>query len=115
MRLPWLPHKKIKIAHAIYVFDIQNFNRNPRKPEELDTVGRDLRQLLKSHTHTPFLQEYISFWFTIQASVYMRFSCRSNIYSEIFKAIKLKPKSLKLWGFILIGILPLKIRIKLLK
>lgn len=101
--------------HATYVFDILDFNRNPRKPEEVDIVGKDLIQLFRSHPQIPFLQKYISFWFTIRASVYMRFSSRKNIYSEIYKAIKLNPKKIKLWVFLLIGILPLKMRIKLLK
>lgn len=106
-----------KIAYSIKVLSIYNFdekffNANPRKPENIDFVGKELDSLY-NESKISSIKRYIAFWHKVRASVYMRFNERNKIYDEIFLSLKYYVWNYKLYIYIIVALFPLKLRKRL--
>lgn len=97
------------IAGAEYCFDMRAYNRRPKAPDDEDFVGKELVSLYRTN-NIQSLRNYITFWYIIRVSLYMRFPQRKRIFAEIFKGLGNDPLSVKLWLFSFFAILPLRAR-----
>ncbi len=90
-------------------------NLPPRRQDEGDPVGRQLMKLYKEHGHINGFRKYISHWHKMRASVAIRFGSRKETIAETMKSLWYNPFNYKVVPFIVLAILPNKIRINIIK
>lgn len=108
---------KFSIAYSldtmgIYFLDSsQSFlEKPPRVPEKEDYVGTELIKLYRLNKEQKHLKKYISHWFKMRASIFLRIGDNSNAFNEILKALKYNIYNTKLYVYALLILLPLKYR-----
>mgnify|MGYP000034636178 CR=1 FL=1 len=99
------------IQDAAHTYD----DKPNRIPENNDIVGLELIKLYKSHKEIPGLKHYVSNWFKMRASIYLRLGNRKEALHEIKKSIFYHPMSWKLYIYIIITFFPLKFRTQIFK
>ena len=93
---------------AIYRVDNLN-SQGTRPPDKNDYVGKELISFLSHLEDTTYLEKYISFWYKITFSMYLKLGMRKEALIEITKAVRYYPTNFKLYIFFIITFLPKKI------
>lgn len=116
----WLSEKN-KIAFSRRVSAIYNLgegydfsNQPPRRQDARDPVGNALKAILKENSDIIGLKRYISHWHKMRASVAIRYGERWETLKEVSKALYYNPKNLKVLPFIVLAIIPARLRITLI-
>jgi glycosyltransferase involved in cell wall biosynthesis len=87
--------------------DIQIYNGQPsRIPEETDIVGNELKSLFKSHSEMPGLKRYISMWFKMRSSIFLRLGMKRKAFNEIISSLRFNPLNLKVYVYLFFIPLP---------
>ena len=90
-------------------------NLPPRRQDAGDPVGQQLQQLYKSNKHIKGLRSYLSHWHKMRASVAIRFGERIETIKESFISLQYNPFNYKILPFIILSILPSKIRTNIIR
>lgn len=84
--------------------------RPGREPQDIDYVGIGLKELIRdSKKHRADLKKYLSHWYKMRASIYLRLNMHGKALVEIYKGILQNPFNFKLYIYIIISVLPDKI------
>jgi len=100
-----------KIAYSrkpLAVFNVEGYSvkeKPKRLPAENDIVASELK-LLRNRYRVPGLGKYISTWYKMRSSIYMRLGQRRNSLREAFNALKYNPLNYKIYAYIFINLLP---------
>ncbi len=94
------------------VFNVEGYDmgdKPKRIPAENDVVGKELQLLLAKY---PFkgLKHYNALWHKMRSSVYLRLNMRKASIKEAAIALKYAPLNYKLYIYILLNLLPSKLR-----
>ena len=93
-------------------FNIEGYllNEKPKRiPAPIDVVGNELLRLLRQQPK-PYLRQYLSHWHKMRSSIYMRLSMRKESINEAIVGLKYNPKNYKLYIYILLNLIPSKLR-----
>lgn len=96
------------LSTALAVFNVEGYNvteKPKRVPPEIDVVATELIRL-KDEYHSSHINKYISLWYKMRSSVYMRLKMRKKSIKEAIKGLRYNPLNLKLYAFILLNLLP---------
>lgn len=90
-------------------------DRPSRMPDRDDIVGRGLEALLQECRldQRYGLKQYIALWHKMRASVYLRFGKRGESLKETGKAIRYDPWGWKLYGYLVLTLLPSRFQYRL--
>lgn len=94
-----------KEAHSIYHID-ENMWDAGRTPDDHDYVGDELKQLLELDNTNLCLKKYISFWYKIRATMYIKNSKHTQAFKESLQAIFYNPFSAKNYQSLILSIAP---------
>jgi len=85
--------------------------RPTRIPDPIDTVGQELKKILKEEKHENVygLKEFIAHWHQMRASVFLRLGKRKEAIYEVKEIARYSKKNFKLYLFFVIALLPQKI------
>lgn len=89
-------------------------NLPPREQDNGDPVGKTLLQIKKAYPDTNGLKKYISHWHKMRASVAIRFGDRKETVKETFKSLYYNPFNYKVVPFLILVMLPNKLRINII-
>ena len=107
---------KYKIAYyksPLVTFNVEGYaiSEKPKRiPAETDIVGKELSQLLKKYPSCKELRLYNSHWHKMRSSIYMRLNMRKRSIQEAWIGLKYNPLNYKLIAFIIINLLPSRIK-----
>ena len=97
-------------AKAIFNVEGYDMNEKPKRvPASTDVVGEELIKLYKEKK-IEGLRKYISHWYKMRSSIYMRLDMRKESIVEACKAITYRPGNYKLYAYIILNLLPSKWR-----
>lgn len=100
-----------KIAYCrkpLAIFNVEGYSVNERpkrEPAKKDIVASELKRLKKSFD-PPYISRYISSWYKMRSSIYMRLRQRKNSIREAFYALRYNPINYKVYAYIVINLLP---------
>ncbi len=98
-----------KQAYAIFNVEGYSISEKPKRiPAEQDIVGQELKALLKAHP-SKGLRLYNALWHKMRSSIYLRLKMRKKSIREAFISIKYNPLNYKLYIYIVLNLLPVKI------
>lgn len=98
-----------KQAHAIFNVEGYSINEKPKRiPAEQDIVGQELKALLKAHP-SKGLRLYNALWHKMRSSIYLRLKMRKKSIREALISIRYNPLNYKLYIYIVLNLLPVKI------
>jgi glycosyltransferase involved in cell wall biosynthesis len=107
---------RYKIAYssqpaAIFYLRESLWGRPTRVPDPVDIVGQELEQILNNGVKekTRGLKEYIAHWHQMRASVYVRLGKHKETMYELSKVARYSRKSLKLYAFPILALMPKKV------
>lgn len=104
-----------KLCMAIYHVENDSIIDVPKRlPAQNDIVGKELIKLLKENKNIG-LKNYISHWYKMRASIYMRLNMKDNCIIESIKSLKYNILNYKVLIYIILVVLPLQIRLRILK
>ena len=94
------------IQDAAHTYD----DKPNRLPDPEDRVGSELRKLLRDTDRANYysLRKYISHWYKMRASIYLRLGLRKNTMKETFHSIVYNPITLKVYTYVILVFLPLQ-------
>lgn len=100
-----------KIIDATFILDDSHLVRNkPLRVHENDKADIEFVKLYKEYKGINFLRSYVSLWFKMRSSVYLRLGDKLNTWKFGLKSLKYNPKNYKVYVFLLLVILPQKIQ-----
>jgi glycosyltransferase involved in cell wall biosynthesis len=99
------------IQDAAHTYD----DRPNRIPESLDLVGNELIKLSNGNPHHSALKYYVSHWFKMRASIFLRLGMSKNAIKATWKSLTYNPGNGKVYIYIILAILPLKVRHSIFK
>jgi glycosyltransferase involved in cell wall biosynthesis len=82
-----------------------------RFPDLVDIVGQEFEKILNNGANAKIsgLEEYIAHWHQMRASVYLRLGKHKEAIYEVSKMARYSRKSLKLYVFLILALMPKKI------
>lgn len=86
-----------------------------RVPDNPDLVGNELIHLFNENLQNRYLKRYVSHWFKMRASIFLRLGLGSKSIKESLKAIRFYPGNKKVYIYLFLSVLPLKMRNQLFK
>lgn len=92
-------------------FNVEGYDNNEkpkRIPAENDIVGFELKNLAKYYTPR-CINHYISHWYKMRSSVYMRLGMRRKSIHEACIGLRYRPSNYKLLAYIALNIIPLRL------
>lgn len=99
-----------KISTSLFYAEGYNRSDNPKRlPDVKDQVGHELIKLSKKYSY-PKISYYISHWYRMRASVYMRFGMKKNCIKEVLKSLKFNPLNTKVYLYIILVTIPKKLK-----
>ncbi|MDR0866400.1 MAG: glycosyltransferase [Candidatus Symbiothrix sp.] len=111
---------KYKIAYsrkveAIFVVDQSHeISATPSRPhDENDSVGDGLTRLYQDEKHPTIkkqLKKYLSLWYKMRASVYLRLADKKNTIRYSFQSLKYDKTNFKVYLFMIMVLLPKKLQ-----
>lgn len=111
-----------KIAFTIMPAAVYNLgegydysNLPPRKQDKNDPVGRGLLDLYRTHNSIVGLRRYLAHWHKMRASVAIRFGYKKETVCEVFKSLWYSPLNYKVMSFLILALLPDKLRVEIIK
>jgi hypothetical protein len=100
---------RFELAYSIKPFSIfiqdaaHTYDDKPnRLPQEPDRVGEELIILAKNSKHMRGIRSYVSLWFKMRSSIYIRFGMKKKALNEIMRALIYNPLNWKLFFYILL-------------
>ena len=104
----------VKTPLATFNIEGYSINEDPkREPEEPDIVGKELIALAKEF-NTPHIKEYISLWFKMRSSVYLRLGQNRKSIMEALRGLRFNPYNKKLYAYILLNIVPDRLKSRII-
>lgn len=98
-----------KQAYAVFNVEGYSISEKPKRiPAEQDIVGQELKALLKAHPNKG-LRLYNALWHKMRSSIYLRLKMRKKSIREALISIKYNPLNYKLYIYIVLNLLPVKI------
>lgn len=98
-----------KQAYAVFNVEGYSISEKPKRiPAEQDIVGQELKALLKAHP-SKGLKLYNALWHKMRSSIYLRLKMRKKSIREALISIKYNPLNYKLYIYIVLNLLPVKI------
>jgi hypothetical protein len=104
---------KFKIAYskkALSVFiqcNAHTYNDKPNRiPEERDLVGEGLISLAKQYKERQGIKKYVSLWFKMRSSIYLRLGMKKKAMINTIKSLEYDPLNLKNYVYLLLLIMP---------
>ena len=98
-----------KQAYAVFNVEGYSISEKPKRiPAEQDIVGQELKALLKAHP-SKGLRLYNALWHKMRSSIYLRLKMRKKSIREALISIKYNPLNYKLYIYIVLNLLPVKI------
>ena len=97
---------------SLAIFNVEGYSvteKPKRLPAEDDVVGKELKKLLKT-CPCKGLKLYNALWHKMRSSVYLRLNMPQKSIYEAVIALSYDPFSYKLYAYILLNLLPKKIR-----
>jgi len=104
------------IPHATYHLDEgYEYGAEPVRRQDVgDPVGKELRELYLKNKNIIGLKQYLSHWHKMRASVAIRFGEKGETLRECIKALKYRPLNFKVIPFVILALVPSKIRHKII-
>ena len=93
-------------------FNMEGYEMNERPkriPAEEDVVGSELRLMLKNNPKLKGLRYYVAHWHKMRCSIYMRLGMKRKSIVEALRGLKYHPLNYKLYAYILLNIIPIKL------
>lgn len=93
------------------IFNVEGYDRHEkpkRQPAEVDVVAAELAAL-KREFAPAHIDAYRAHWHKMRSSIYTRLGNRRKAIAEAWKGIRIYPANFKLYVFIAVNILPIKI------
>lgn len=89
---------------AVFIQDpAHTYDDKPnRLPEEPDRVGEELIILAKTNNDKPDIKLYVSLWFKMRASIYLRLGMRKKAMNEVRKSLAFNPLNWKLYAYLVL-------------
>lgn len=98
-----------KQAYAVFNVEGYSISEKPKRiPAEQDIVGQELKALLKTHPSRG-LRLYNALWHKMRSSIYLRLKMRKKSIREALISIRYNPFNYKLYIYIILNLLPVKI------
>ncbi len=98
-----------KKPYAVFNVEGYSVSEKPKRiPAEDDYVGQELKALLKAYPSRG-LRLYNALWHKMRSSIYLRLKMRRKSIREAFISIKYNPFNYKLYAYILLNLLPIKL------
>ena len=104
---------KYKIAYSCSSLAIYNMgigydfkNPPPRSQDPIDYVGQGLLELFRNNKHIKWIRTYYGLWCKMRASVAIRLYNRSEAITQSLKSLKSNPLNVKVFGFIILSLMP---------
>jgi glycosyltransferase involved in cell wall biosynthesis len=83
------------------------YNEKPnRLPQTPDYVGMELLKLYRLNKFTPGLRKYLSHWYKMRASIFLRLGMRKQAGIEGIRSIRLNLLNYKVYTYFILMILP---------
>ena len=92
-------------------FNMEGYEMNERPkriPAEEDVVGSELRLMYKNNS-CKGLRQYVAHWHKMRSSVYMRLGMKKKSIVEALHGLKYHPLNYKLYAYILLNIVPIRL------
>lgn len=103
-----------KEVMAVYFTDDVGLSSPPnRGNDDGEYVASQLIALYKEF-HPPFMRQYISHWYKMRSSVFMRLDQPVASIQETWKGIRCNPLNYKLYVFVLLNMIPSALRRRML-
>lgn len=104
-----------KICAIYNLGDGYNYsNLPPRRQDENDPVGYELKKLMSDHSNIKGLKKYISHWHKMRASVAIRYGERLETMRECCSCLWYNPLNYKTIPFFVLAIIPSNLRMALI-
>lgn len=104
--------KSLTVFHTT---EAQSQGMPRRIPPKNDIVGEELKKLHIKYPQTIGLRQYIAHWHKMRASIFMRLpNCERQSRSEIRESLTWNPKNNKIRFYLLLLLLPYRLRMRLL-
>lgn len=88
----------IFIQDAAYSY----YDKPNRLPEESDSVGEEMIVLAKSHFGMPGIRHYVSHWYKMRASIYLRLGIKRKALTASSRSLYYNPMNWKLYVYFLL-------------
>lgn len=98
---------------SVFIQEVQHskIGKPSRIPDPNDIVGTELIKLGSVNKERPqYLNQYISHWYKMRATVFIRLNLNKKSYQECLKSIKYNNKNYKAYIYLIMTILPRRIR-----
>jgi len=90
--------------------DLHTYRGYPsRIPQLPDLVGNELILLALKHSAISGIRDYVSLWFKMRSSVYMRLGMRRLALTEALKSLEFNNKNFRVYIYILLLPLPVSL------
>lgn len=101
-----------KSAKAIFILDDSHLikNKPKRLHDENGIVDNSFEELYVEHKKISGLKSYISLWYKMRASVYMRINDKRNTWKYSIKSLSYNAFNFKVYAFMMIVLLPEKLQ-----
>lgn len=100
-----------KIVDAVFILDDSHLIKNkPLRVHENDKADIEFVKLYNEYRSIKFLRFYVSLWFKMRSSVYLRLGDKLNTWKFGLMSLKYNPRNYKIYAFLLMVILPQKIQ-----
>ena len=108
MRTQWAYSRN---AYSIFNIEGYAINERPKRiPTEIDIVGKELKSMNKNNPEQKGLKDYISHWHKMRCSIYMRLGMSKKSIVEAVKGLRFQPLNYKLYAYIILNLIPEKLR-----
>ena len=96
---------------ALAQFNVEGYDmkeRPKRIPAEVDVVGNELKLMWKK-SKAKGMKRYIAHWHKMRCSIYLRLGMKKKSIVEALRGLKYHPLNYKLYAYILLNIVPLRL------
>ncbi len=108
VRTQWAYSRK---AYPVFNIEGYGINERPKRiPAEIDIVGNELESTYRSNPGQKGLKDYISHWHKMRCSIYMRLGMSKKSIKEAIKGLRFQPLNYKLYAYIILDLIPEKLR-----
>ena len=97
---------------ALAQFNVEGYDmkeRPKRIPAEVDVVGDELKLMWKKSPKVKGMKRYIAHWHKMRCSIYLRLGMKKKSIIEAFRGLRYHPLNYKLYAYILLNIVPLRL------
>jgi glycosyltransferase involved in cell wall biosynthesis len=100
-----------KIPLSVFIQDpAHTYDNIPNRiPQMPDLVGSQLEKLSDQHSEIKGLKQYVALWFKMRASIFLRLGMRKSAVKQTLNSLKHNPAVLKVWFYLILAFMPLRI------